>query len=323
MKKAIFVTIVILLLKLVFTGCGRSGYSDEIPQAPLSETAIISIGNADVKVCTQEYDEPAYVMIDPDEIFDMYVRAISPVAEASSSIIGVFTAMQAESHGTEQVSMTISGRVSQTLAGAIGSELHMEMLTVMDGIEIPVTAFYRNGMYYVDMAGMGIRMPMDYLVLAGQTHVGVDDFLFEGYTILHNYGFQLPNGGYSVFFTLASSAVYRMVEQEMRELFYEVNHLTFSDIRVSANLDANRKLESVSYHISFMMETEGQPISMHYSIEFSIETEGQVLLGTCPSAYSTTQKARYFICKCAVLWYNSSTYHQIVKNYIRLHNYEA
>ena len=276
MKKTFLAVLVLLMATLAFAGCDRNRDSVKASGTPLAE--MTTIGIQDGYENGGETVGSVYVMLTHDEIFDMYTSAVHPISESSSSTMSVFATMRAESHGTEQVSMAMSGHIRQTLVGTTGPEIHMEMLTIMDGMEIPVSAFYRNGMYYVDMNGVGIRMPMDYRVLAEQTHVGIDDFLFQEYSILHNYGFQLPDGGYDIFFTLASSAVYHMVEREMREVFNEVNQLTFSDIRVNANLNEARELEAVSYDISFAMETEGQPINVWMSAGALIEELGNVVI---------------------------------------------
>ena len=254
------------ILMLALSGCQR-------PDGSYEENTDTINDYEDLEVLEKET-----LSLDDADIYEMYAQAMIPLTMADSFILYVTTSIHAESQGADILSMAMNGRVYQIDSGETGPELKLNLFTVLPEMSMPVLAFYRNGMYYVDMGEIGIKMPLDFAELAGQSHVGIGEFSVPEYSILNRSGVQLAEGGYRLTFSLAASAVHEMIEREMKDTFVEANNLTFHGITLEAALTANRELASVLMDIDFSMETEGQVINVLMITGATIEQVGGVVI---------------------------------------------
>ena len=213
--------------------------------------------------------------------FDRYMRASEALMEAGSLKMESQSVMVMAFDGeVEEIRSTATA--SQVIHSETNVDMHMEMLMTVQGMSIPTTIYFRNGWYYMDMMGMGMRMPFPLEDVLEQANAGLLDFSEDAITFQE---VRNIDSGLELVFRLDASAMSDLLDGMVSGMLETIGlsedmgiTMNFGDIDFSVILNDADELQSMDMAFTYTMEFEGEVIDVSMSTYTQIVQVGGVTI---------------------------------------------
>lgn len=213
--------------------------------------------------------------------FERYMRASETLMEAGSLRMESQSIMIMSFDG-EVEEIRSSSTASQVMHSETDVDMHMEMTMDIQGMSIPTTIYFRNGWYYMDMMGMGMRMPFPLEDVLEQANTGILDFTEEAIAFQE---VRTTDSGIELVFRLTASAMSELLDGMVSGMLETIGlsldmgiTLNFGDIDFSVVLNNADELQSMDMAFSYTMEFEGEVIDVTMTTYTQIVQVGGVTI---------------------------------------------
>ncbi|MCL1988840.1 MAG: hypothetical protein FWG64_12870 [Firmicutes bacterium] len=143
----------------------------------------------------------------------------------------------------EQLELLAISNVAQIINSPTDVHMRIELNTILDGFSIPMTSYFRNGVYYVDIRGEQFRVPLSLDEVLEQTNASLLEFPQSA--IISQIARESANGA-ELSFTLNGSQLTNLVEtvaDGILALFggtIETANLSPNNIEATIRIDENQ-----------------------------------------------------------------------------------
>lgn len=290
--KRIITLLTVVLLAMLLTACNNQAQAPAPTPTPTpaptpAAQEIVEEVDEDQDEDEEDEEQEVAALSIEGTPFELYTIAMEKVAaemaEADSFMMGSVIHMVMDMAG-ESIDIEMDMLISQAGSGA-DTQMKIDMVTNMMGMEMPITIFFRDGVAYMEMMGMQMQTPMSLDELLAEFDISMDDFEpvdFELGDIISQEARAIP-GGIELTFVLNPDTMNDALEDAMEMLAMlgleggDVD-VEFEDIMLIAILNDNNELEYTRMFSGFSMEAEGELIFIDMDMAFEFLQFGGVTI---------------------------------------------
>lgn len=209
--------------------------------------------------------------------YEIYTEANERITEAGSAHMKMDMSMNA-SYGEETLEIAIDSDVKQIIHSETDVELEMAMNMSMMGQEIPTTAFYKDGVYYIEAQGIKqkMEMPVDEALKQSNTElVSFPDSAIKDQSV------ESTSNGSKLSFTLDGQAMNDMISgmtDDLTAALGDTGSMEIEDIVMTANVDADGNLLDTDMDFTYTVSAGGESIPMNITIFLEVLQIGDVTI---------------------------------------------
>ena len=205
--------------------------------------------------------------------FDLFIEATQAIEEADSLLLNTTMRMTSSESTTGIIDATVSGTVAQVNTNAGEVEMKIALTTTLSDMEIPSVSFFRNGMFYAEVFGQGVKMSMALEDVIQGANADIIEFSRE--SVLSENITELSGGSQRLSFEVYPSAIQHIVENHFEGA--EIG-LTISNAEISAYLDVYGSLSRVETSIDFTSDADGQKADVSLWTQVDVVQVGGMLI---------------------------------------------
>jgi hypothetical protein len=252
--KKIKITLLILVMAMLFAACNTgetpttTGGGDEPNNA--------SAGTNDGTSSQNGEQRSAY---------EIYMLASEALENAESMIMESSTVMKMDMDG-EEMEMVMDAVIEMVMRSETDIDMRMVATTKMDDMEMPSEMYFRNGVMYMDMLGMQMKMEMPLEQMLEQVNsTGALDFPEEA---ILDASMTAVDGGTKITFTLSGSVMSDMIDELTGGILATMGiddmdmSVNMGDIIYVVVVDADYMLTTMDMTMFVSMEVDGETMSM-------------------------------------------------------------
>lgn len=209
--------------------------------------------------------------------FEVYMQASEAMKKVDSISMNTNTKMSI-SVNEEKMDMTMSGTISEVIKSETEIDMELDMQTNVRGQNMPMKAYYKDGMYYVDAEGSKMKMEMPLDKMLAQTNSNLIEFPESSIT---NQSLKDVDGNKELTFTLDGSALKDVLDKQLsslKNITGSLEDFNIGSINLKAVVDKDGNMKSCQLVFPLEMSANGQNMKMDCDIEMEIIQVGGVTI---------------------------------------------
>ena len=206
--------------------------------------------------------------------YQLYNEASQKMKDAQSYAMNLDMKVDMDMGG-HKMSLVTTGNLKQVSVSADNPEMEMDFNIVIPGQpNQSMKAYYKDGYYYVDMAGKKTKMAMpleDVLKQANAAVLDLDQSMIKEQKV----------NGKELSFTLDKAAMDKLVGDSVAGILKQLSTqvgMTFSDVNVTATLDDQNQLSTINTKFSADVTAQGQTSKINYDMAMKVLQIGNVTI---------------------------------------------
>ena len=201
--------------------------------------------------------------------YDIYSKAAEAMEDVESLAADTVMTMTTTVDG-EEFEIEMSGFIKAVTLSETEVEMHLNMSTTIMGEKMNIEAFFKDGVYYMEMQGQKISMEMPLEQVMQQAHTKLLDFPD---TAIKNQQETKKDGGEELSFVLDGAVLTDAIAEQMgglADMLGEQADMTIGDIEYVVFIDGKGNLKTTTMNFSMEMGVMGEtvPVSMEMSMEY-------------------------------------------------------
>jgi len=211
------------------------------------------------------------------DIYQLYVRANEAMQGIDSLDMDMDMDMTIRADG-EVMDMKIASNIRQVIRSETDIDMAMNMKMSMMDMDINTKMFYKDGVYYMEMMGMKMKMPMPIEEIMSQVNTEVIEFPESA---IKDMEINDVDDGVELSFTLDGAALGDELAKQMgsmEEMLGAVPSYTFGDVTLRTVIGKDDKFKSVSMAFAFDMDMYGETVQADCVIDMDFIKFGGVIV---------------------------------------------
>lgn len=229
-----------------------------------------------VSACQGAGEETAGQNADGKSAYELYVKASEELEKADSQLLNYSSNIKMNTEG-EDMEMVMNGTIAQIIRSETDIDMKMEMATSMLDQETQMLAYYKEGMYYQDLAGQKVKMPMSLDDMEGQMQTAI---AFPE-TAIKSQSVKETEAGTELAFSLEAEAVQDIIQSRLGSLTETLGSdgsMEFGDFDIEVTLDDADAIQTMKMVFSAVITAQGQAVDCLAETTMDIEQIGGVTI---------------------------------------------
>ncbi|MCL2577355.1 MAG: hypothetical protein FWE27_04815 [Defluviitaleaceae bacterium] len=267
--KKIKISLLILVMAMLFASC--------TPETGETQTG----GNATNVETQGTNNETPSVDGEQRSAYEIYLLASEKLDNVDSMIMDSRTVMNMNMDG-ETTEMIMDAVIEMVVHSETDIDMRMVSTTKADGMEMPSEVYFRNGIMYMDMMGMQMKMPMPLEDMLEQLQ-GSGALVFPEEAVLSASMNEVADST-EITFTLSGSVMSDMIDSLTGGMLASMGldsmsmSVDMGDIEYFAVIDASDMLTAMNMKMSMSMEADGEVIDMDIDMAMDVIRIGGVTI---------------------------------------------
>lgn len=208
-------------------------------------------------------------------VYQIYTRANEAMKSVDSLLMDISVDMRMEVMG-QSMDVTMTGTAAEVIRSETDIDMRMEMSTSVFGQELGITAYFKDGVYYMDSMGQKVKMAMSVADMMKQSNT--EAFMFPESAVKES-SVTDKDGGKEISFSLDGAALDDMLMQQMAGMDALLDlgaDLSIGDVSLRAVVDKDERLQSMVLAYTLEMGIEGQTANADCRISLTVVQYGGV-----------------------------------------------
>ncbi len=176
----------------------------------------------------------------------------------------------------QNMKMEMNGSISEIIKSPTDIDMMLDMKNSVNGQAMPMKAYYKGGVYYIEVSGQKMKMDMPIDKVLEQANTGTLDF---PETAVTNQTLTDGKDGKELAFTLDGAALNDVMEKQLgslKQLLGDKADMHIGTIDLKAIVDKDGMLKSTHMIFPVSMDLSGQKMEMNCDLTTDITQIGGI-----------------------------------------------